>query len=157
MAVTPGAGPGGWRELRREGDAVDYHAGTAILELHRTQTEAYSISLAMDPPAVFVIMRPSDDPERPWDLYGVTASAHDGLDYQDSGEEMVEPVPMPPGLIAWVSEFVEAHHKEEPFVKRKRSPAEIGGDEGGVGDARVRQAADVYRAPGETKPLGKLK
>ena len=26
VAVLPGAGPGNWRELRREGDAVEYHA-----------------------------------------------------------------------------------------------------------------------------------
>ena len=33
VAVLPGAGPANWRELRREGDAVEYHAATLTLDL----------------------------------------------------------------------------------------------------------------------------
>ena len=148
VALLPGAGPGGWRELRREGDAVEYHAATADLHLYRTDTEAYLVSLNGNPPSVFVIMRHPDgaQDERP-ELVAVTASAFEAQDYADNGEDIVEPVPMPPGLEAWIGDFVERHHQDEAFVKRKRRPYEESGRADGIGDPRIRQVSDVYRAP----------
>ena len=153
VAVLPGAGPADWRELRREGEAVEFHAGTAPLTLWRTETEAYRVALANTPPIVFVVMRNSEtgDPERPLNLVTVTASAYEAQDYTDSGEEIVEPVPMPAGLIAWVRDFCDRHHKEEPFVKRQRRGLRGDRAEDGKGDARIRQTADVYRVPGTAK------
>jgi hypothetical protein len=147
-ALLPGAGPGGWRELRRDGEAVEYHAATADLQLHRTETEAYLVSLNGNPPSVYVIMRYPDgaSDERP-ELLTVTASAYEAQDYADNGEDIVEPVPMPPGLEAWIADFVQRHHKEEVFVKRKRRPHVDERPVDGIGDARIRQPADVYRAP----------
>ncbi|SEA66815.1 DUF3305 domain-containing protein [Rubrimonas cliftonensis] len=157
VAVLPGAAPADWRELRREGEAVEYHAATVELELHRALTEGYRISLAMTPPKVHVVLHPEPvgDGGFPWRVHGVTASAHEALDRHESGEEMLEPVPMPPGLEAWIRAFCDRHHREQPFLKRQRVPhAPLAED--GVGDARVRQLADVYRAPGTVK-AGALK
>ncbi len=153
-AVLPGAGPAGWRELRREGDAVEYHAATVTLELHRKETEGYLVSLNMAAPTVFVVLREDDDPDSPheWRVHHVTASAYEAQDYQDGGDEIVEPVPMPPALAAWVQDFCDRHHQEEPFVKRRRDKRTKGDAEDGIGDARIRQTADVYRAPGAIKP-----
>ena len=50
VAVLPGAGPANWRELRREGEAVEYHAATCNLEVHRAEAEAYLVALSSDPP-----------------------------------------------------------------------------------------------------------
>ena len=151
VAVLPGAGPGNWRELRREGDAVEYHAATVDMHLYRTDTEAYLTALNGKPPSVFVILRmPAGGDDRP-DLLTVTASAYEAQDYADNGEDIVEPVPMPPGLEAWIGDFVDRHHQEEAFVKRKRRPYEESGKADGIGDPRIRQAADVYRAPGTAK------
>jgi hypothetical protein len=77
----------------------------------------------------------------------VTASAYEGQDYADTSEVLVEKVPMPPGLIAWVREFAEANHEEEIFIKRKRDKKRIDLIEEGVGDPRIRQLTDVYRSP----------
>lgn len=151
VSVLPGAGPADWRELRREGDVVEYHAGTLPLELFRTDTEAYMAALANDPPSVYVIMRPSENPDRELELLLITASAFEAQDYQDSSEEIVEPVPMPSGLIAWVREWVEFHHVEEQFIKRRRDKKNINMSEDGVGDERIRQTADVYRSPSSKK------
>ena len=148
--VLPGAGPGNWRELRRDGDTVEYHAATADLTLHRAETEAYIPALANTPPLLWVILRPGGPDDRP-ELLTVTASAYEAQDYGDNGEDLVEPVPMPDGVIAWVEAFVRQHHKEEAFVKRKRRPREEASAEAGIGDARVRQTADVYRTPGSMK------
>lgn len=154
VAVLPGASKATWRELRRAGDAVEYHAATVTLELYRTDTEAYLVSLTMEPPRVFVALRKGHEssPEFPYEVHAVTASAYEAQDYQDSGDEIVEPVPMPPGLVAWVSDFVHRHHDAGTFVKRRRNAVEVDRLQDGKGDARVRQIADVYRAPGALKP-----
>lgn len=151
VAVIPGAAPADWREMRRDGEAVEYHAGTLPLELWRTDSEAYLTALSNDPPSVYVVMRPSEDPERELDLLLITASAFEAQDYQDSGEEIVEAVPMPPAMIAWVREWADFHHVEERFVKRIRDKVKTGKSEDGVGDARIRQVADVYRSPSSKK------
>lgn len=153
VALLPGAGQADWAVLRTEGEAVEYHAATLSLELHRTETEAYLIALSDKVPSVYVIMRPA--PERadsvPLELLLLTASAHEGLDYADSSEVVVEKVPMPPGMIAWIREFVDMHHEEEIFYKRQRDSTRVDLEEDGVGDPRIRQLTDVYRAPGRTK------
>ncbi len=153
VAVLPGAGPADWRELRRDGESVEYHAGTLPLVLFRTDTEAYMTALANDPPSVYVVMRPSPTPDRELDLFLVTASAFEAQDYQDSSEEIVEPVPMPAGMIAWVREWIEFHHEDEKFVKRRRDKFDTDMKEDGIGDERIRQTADVYRSPNSKKRI----
>lgn len=147
VGVLPGAPPAEWRELRREGEAVEYHAATVSLEVHRTETEGYKVALSNEPPCLYVILRPAleaGSPE-PLEVFAVTASAYDAELYLESGEEIVEAVPMPPSLIAWLSDFVARHHKEREFVKRKRAPA-AARDTCDTGP-RVRQAGDVYARP----------
>ncbi len=153
VAVLPGAGPADWKEMRREGDAVEFHAGTVEIELYRTDTEAYLVALSNDPPTVYVVMRESEDPEatNEMELVAVTASPYEAQDYSDTGEEIVEAVPMPPGLIAWVREFVARHHVDEKFIKRKRDRLRTDLREDGRGDPRVAQATDVYRSPSGIK------
>ncbi len=64
----------------------------------------------------------------------------------------MEPVPMPEGLIAWVKFFTDVHFEEEEFKKRKRRRHFEDIKEDGIGDPRIRQTADVYRTPSQTKP-----
>lgn len=154
VAVLPGAGPADWAELRRDGDVVEFHAATVPLDLHRADAEAYKVSLTMEPPTVFVVLRHDDDPQSTHDyaVHTATASAYEAQDYQDSGEEIVEPVPMPEGLVAWVRSFTDVHFEEEQFKKRKRRRYFEDLKEDGIGDPRIRQTADVYRTPSQTKP-----
>lgn len=154
VAVLPGAGAADWTELRRDGDVVEFHAATVPLELYRADAEAYMVSLNMNPPTVFVVLRRDDDPDSPHEyvVHTATASAYEAQDYQDSGEEIVEPVPMPEGLIAWVKSFTDVHFEEEEFKKRKRRRHFEDLKEDGIGDPRIRQTADVYRTPSQTKP-----
>jgi hypothetical protein len=145
VAVLPGAGPADWHEMRREGEAVEYHAATVPLEVHRALVEGYRVALASDQPSVWVVLRPAPG-ERGIEVHGVTASAFEAQDHSDGSEDIVEPVPMPAQLRAWLSAFVERHHHEEVFVKRQRR-------KGGAADSaasepgRARPAGDVYRAP----------
>lgn len=127
VAVLPGAGAAeGWRLLSDTDGVQQYHIATLVLELHRKETEAYLVNLSNDPPSVYVVLREpeeDDDPNAP-EIRAVraTASPFEAQDFLDCGEDIVEPVPMPPGMIAWLQEFTDRHHVETPFKKRKRKP-----------------------------------
>lgn len=152
VAVLPGAGPASWREIRREGEIVDYHAATVPLELYRTDTEAYLTELTTKVPSIYVVMRETMAHDSGLEVVLATASPYDGQDYADNGEDIVELVPMPPALKALVHNWVAKHHHQERFVKRQRDKSRVDLKVNGVGDARIRQESDVYRAPGSAKP-----
>ena len=148
VGVLPGAGAAGWRELRRDGDVVEYHAATPTLELHGAETDAYIHGLAAQVPCVYIVLRKGEDPHGPpLDVVLATASPYEAQDYADSGEEIVEKVAMPDGLIAWVRDFVETHHVEEEFKKRRRDRVKTDKVEHSIGDPRVHKLTDVYMAP----------
>lgn len=152
-ALIPGAKPADWAVLRREGDVIEYHARTVEIELFRTEVEAYRAALSMTPPSAFVVMDEDPDDQAPggWIVTDVTLSAYLAQDVLDSGFSVVESVPLPPVIAGWAKEFVDHHYIDEPFKKRKRDQLDVEQVEDGVGDARVRQAADVYRTPQSLK------
>ena len=123
VAVLPGAAETDeWRELARGDGWIRYFAGTLPLELHRRETEAYKVNLANIRPEIYVLLAESDDPDAEHEVepFLVTASPYDAQDYQDTGEHLIEGVPIPEDVTAWIEDFVERHHVEEPFYKRKR-------------------------------------
>jgi hypothetical protein len=145
-SVLPGAGAAEWRELRRDGDAVEYHADTVPLELHGAEAEAYLHGLNAQVPCIYIVMRPGAG-EHPLDILLVTASPYEAQDYTDSGEEIVEKVAMPPLLQAAVQDFVDAFYQEEAFIKRKRDKKRVDLVQDGFGDPRVGKPADIYASP----------
>ncbi|WP_262386402.1 hypothetical protein ROLI_016690 [Roseobacter fucihabitans] len=148
-AVLPGAPQASWKILRQEGDVTEYHASTHDLTLYVSDTEAYAHELQAEQPSVYVVLRPIEveADAAPWNILHVTASPYEAQDYCDSGEETVERVEMPAPVLAWVSEFVEQFHVEEEFVKRRRDRLDVDRKDHGIGDARISQVSDVYRAP----------
>ena len=124
--VIPGAparDPSGDWLLLKEGDGwARYHCATLPLELFRKETDAYKLTLAQVPPRLFVILRTDEDAAAEHEVapFAVTASSTEAQDYLDTSEDIVEPVPMPAEVIAFVYDFVEQHHVDEPFFKRKR-------------------------------------
>lgn len=153
VAVIPGAPKAFWKELVREGEVIDYHAGTVVMELFRADVEGYLVSLNMEVPSVWIIMDRDETNQSPsdWFVSAITASAYEALDSLDSGESIVEAVPIPETLAGWIKEFVDMHYIEEPFKKRRRDKHRVDGVEDGKGDPRIRQISDVYRAPSKTK------
>ena len=128
VAVIPGAPRvDQWRELVRGERFVRWHAGTLPLELHRSETEAYRVNLSGRSPAIYVVLRNIEPSEKTAgnDVgpFALTASPYDAEGYME-GDYLVEAVPMPEGLIAWVQAFVERHHVDQPFEKRKRKRTE---------------------------------
>ena len=148
VAVIPGAGEANWKVLRQEGDVIEYHAATLPLDLFVADTESYVHELQARVPSIYVVLRPDEGDETlPWSVALVTASPYEAQDYCDSAEELVEKIPMSEGMLAWVGSFVDKHHEEEEFVKRRRKNMRTDGVEPGVGDPRIAQETDVYRAP----------
>lgn len=147
VAVIPGAGPAEWK-LLREGDGLaEFHAATVTLTLWRGEAEAYRIALSEPVPSIYVVLRPATEGAFPWQVHLVTASPHEAALFSESGEEMVEKVAMPPEVLSFVAQWTAAHYVEEPFVKRKRRKHRDDRPEGGIGDPRISQKTDVYRAP----------
>jgi len=123
VSVILGAPPVGpeWRELLRGETWTQYHAANLPLELHRAETEAYLHNLAQTAPRVYVVLRPTTEPgPHAYRPLLITASPVEAEGYLSSGDEIVEGVPMPAAVIAWLRDFVDRHHVERPFVKRKR-------------------------------------
>ena len=148
VAVLPFAKSENWKLLRTEGDSQEFHAVTLNLELHAADAEAYMTCLATQPPSVYVVMRVDGDAI---DFVTVTASPYEAQDYADTGEELVEKVVMPDGLVAVIRDFAETYYEEEVFIKRKRRKWKEDMVDDGKGDARISQMADVYRAPSSSR------
>ena len=153
VGVLPGAAQANWKEIRREGESVEYHAATVSMELWASDTEAYMTGLSARVPKVYVVLREADDACAEQDLEVVlaTASPYEAQDYMDSGEEIVEQVAMPEGVAAFVRDFCLEHHVDEEFVKRKRDKKRVDIWQDGIGDPRIRQPTDVYLAPGRRR------
>lgn len=134
VAVLPGAAEkdpnGPWQELAqgKEGGVgwVQYHAGTLLLNLYRKETEGYRVNLSQQPPRVFIVLRDGAEAASEHDVVPVAATVcpYEAQDYLDSGTDLVEVVAMPPTLAAFVKDYVDRHHRDEPFKKRKRRPHE---------------------------------
>jgi uncharacterized protein DUF3305 len=156
VAIIPGAPDAFWKELVREDEVVDYHAGTVTMELFRADVEAYLVSLNLAVPSVWVILDRDESQQSPSGLVvsAITASAFEAQDALDSGENIVEAVPIPESMAAWIKEFVDMHYVEEPFKKRRRNKHDIDGIEDGKGDPRIRQTSDVFRAPTNSRKPG---
>ncbi|MEL6102473.1 MAG: DUF3305 domain-containing protein [Pseudomonadota bacterium] len=146
VAILPGAPDRHWHLLRQDGEVSEFHAATAPLDLYRTDTEAYLTGISARVPTLGIVMREGAGID-PLDVVLVTASPYETQDYLDSGEDIVELVPMTEGLIALIRDFCAEHHEEEAFIKRRRDKKRIDLSEDGKGDARIKQLSDVYRAP----------
>ncbi len=132
IAGAPERDPrGDWIKLSDGDGWAQFHAGTLPLELYPRETEGYKVNLSQQPPQLFVVLRGVEDAECPHDVvpFLVTACPYEAQDYLDSGEELVDGVAMPDGVVAFVQDYCDRHHVEEPFHKRKRKrydPDEVG-------------------------------
>jgi hypothetical protein len=120
LAGIPEAEP--WTALRATEETTLFYAGTATIELFRTETANYCSNLTSGTPLLWVALRrePSGHAYR---LLAVTADPAEGEALSDAGNDLVEAVPMPPAIAEAISDFISRHHVERPFVKRHRDPA----------------------------------
>jgi hypothetical protein len=112
-----------WTKLSNDGERVTFYAGTAAIELYRTETTYYRSNLESGAPALWVALRAADgDP--PFIVAAVTADPAEGESLTETATDLIEQVPMPESIQQEVAAFVAQHHVEQPFVKRKRDRAD---------------------------------
>jgi hypothetical protein len=111
-----------WTRISEAADRTAFYAGTASVELHRSETANYRDNLASGAPMLWVVLRETGA-EPPYSVYTVTADPAEGEGMTFAGNDIVEPVPMPDSVRDVVAAFVAEHHVEAVFIKRKRDRA----------------------------------
>ena len=122
VAVEPEALAGTpWSVRRDKGARVEFFAGVHVIELAPSETFLYQHNLDMAEPSIYVVLR-FDRAVAPHGVKValVTASPADGEAYMASGEDIVERVPMPETLRAWLADYIAAYPPVDHFKKRKR-------------------------------------
>jgi hypothetical protein len=120
LAGVPEAAPG--TVIRAEGEVTTFYVGEAVIELHRTECANYRDNIASGAPQLWVVMRPAESEMR-FDLLCVTADPAEGEALTGAGNDLVEPVAMPPPIIEILKRFIAEHPVQQPFFKREREPA----------------------------------
>jgi uncharacterized protein DUF3305 len=111
-----------WSKLSDDGERATFYSGAADIELHRTETANYRDNLATGDPLLWVVLRKTGgDP--PYTVFAVLADPAEGEAMTEAGTDLVETVAMPDPVQEAVAAFIEAHHVEREFVKRKRDRA----------------------------------
>jgi hypothetical protein len=121
LAGAPEAKP--WTLLNSQHDAVTFYAGPAEVALYRSETSNYRDNLATGAPSLWVTLRPTSA-EPPFEIVRVTADPSEGEAFTETGNDLVDAVPMPDAIRELVAEFVAEHHVERQFYKRKRDRAD---------------------------------
>jgi hypothetical protein len=111
-----------WTPLGGGPQSTRFYAGEASLHLFSTDTANYRDNLASGDPKLWVVLRPQGA-EPPVEVHLVTADPAEGEASTEAGDNVVETVAMPPEIAAHIAAFIEAHHVERPFHKRKRDRA----------------------------------
>lgn len=121
LAGEPAAAP--WTPLAGDGDVHTFYAGSAVIELFRTETANYLGNLASGAPSLWVVLRQTGS-EPPYDVLAVTADPAEGEAFTEAGSDLVDTVPMPGTIVETLEAFVAEHHVDRPFFKRRRDRAD---------------------------------
>jgi len=112
-----------WTILREQGEVTLYYAGSAMVDLYRSEAARYRENLMTGAPDVWIVMSPSEG-AWPYVVAAVTADPAEAEAFTEAGANLVEPVPMPELLRDVIEKFVAQHHVESEFVKRERRRAD---------------------------------
>jgi len=112
-----------WTLLRQERGRHVFFAGLGELRLFRTETTNLKHNMEAAAPRIWVVLRPIEAAPG-MALQCVTADPGEAHLYADSGNDLVEPLPMPAPVAEAIAAFIAAHHREEVHHKRKRDRAD---------------------------------
>ena len=115
LSVAPDLAPGA--ALGQAGGADLLYLGAAELALWRGESGHYRDNLATGQPKLWIALAREGEA---WRVHLATADPYEGESLADSPGLTLEAVPMPADIAADLALFVERHHVEEVFVKRKR-------------------------------------
>jgi hypothetical protein len=112
-----------WTVLREQDEATLYYAGSATVDLYRSETQLYRDNITSGAPGIWIVLSPSEGPW-PYAISAVTADPAEGEAFTEAGANLVEAVPMPEAIRGAIENFIAEHHVEREFVKRKQSRAD---------------------------------
>jgi len=112
-----------WTILREQEESTVYYAGSATVDLYRSETARYRENIASGTPDIWIVLSPSEG-AWPYAVAAVTADPAEGEAFTEAGANLVEAVPMPEVLREAIETFVAEHHVEREFFKRKRRLAD---------------------------------
>jgi hypothetical protein len=112
-----------WTVIQEQGGVTFFYAGSATVDLYRSETARYRDNLATGAPRVWIVLAPSEG-AWPYAVSAVTADPAEGEAFTEAGTNLVEAVPMPQTLQQAIENFIAEHHVETEFVKRKRRDAD---------------------------------
>lgn len=112
-----------WTVLRQEAGRTVFFAGEGELRLFRTETANLKHNMDSPAPRIWVALRPVEAAPG-MALQCITADPGEAHLYADTGNDLVEALPMPAPLAEAISAFIAAHHREEERYKRKRDRAD---------------------------------
>lgn len=124
LTVLPGvpdAEP--WTKLSDDGGVATFYVGAADIDFYPSDTTQYRDNLMSNSPLLWVTLRPTGG-EPPYTLLSVTADSAEGEAMTETGNDLVDTVPMPDDIADVVARFVTEHHVERIFYKRKRKDAD---------------------------------
>ena len=136
--------------LHADSSELDLYMADIRIDLHHAEAEAYAENLQSSDPAIYVVLRRTEDMDTDEEedietgqacadvrLFDVSLSPYNIQDYEDCGEDQIEKLPLQGPIAQFVESFVEQHFTPEVFVKRKRDKARIDADTQRGGDARL--------------------
>lgn len=110
--VAAASQPGGWRlaavEPGVDGDGL-------CLQLHRDEAQGYYLNVTTEEPSIFVLWRNESGQAA---AVSATLSYDEAARWMDGGE-LVDRVPMPGEMSAWLCEYVRIHYQPEKGRKRR--------------------------------------
>lgn len=112
-----------WTVMREQEGTTLFYAGSATVDLYRSETARYRDNLASGAPCVWIVLTPSEG-TWPYAVSAVTADPAEGEAFTEAGANLVEAVPMAKVLHEAIEHFVAEHHVETQFVKRERRRAD---------------------------------
>ncbi|MCC5965699.1 MAG: DUF3305 domain-containing protein [Natronohydrobacter sp.] len=108
--------------LATDSGVETWYLGARDLVLYSGDTSHHRDNLTSGRPSIWVALR-GHDPAKV-QIINVTADPYEGEGYASDLDLKVEAVPMPEPIRATVAAFIDAHHVEMPFKKRKRLPVD---------------------------------
>ena len=136
--------------LHADSNELDLYMADIRIDLHHAEAEAYAENLQSSDPAIYVVLRRTEDVDTDEEedsenrqacadvrLFDVSLSPYNIQDYEDCGEDQIEKLPLQGPIAQFVESFVEQHFTPEVFVKRKRDKARIDADTQRGGDTRL--------------------
>ncbi|HLZ06105.1 MAG TPA: DUF3305 domain-containing protein [Bradyrhizobium sp.] len=112
-----------WTVLREREGTTLFYAGSATVDLYRSETARYRDNLATGAPSAWMVLTPSEG-VCPYVVSAVTADPAEGEAFTEAGANLVEAVPLPDVLRETIENFIAEHHVETEFVKRERRRAD---------------------------------